>query len=139
MSHLPAFAAFFPAERRVNSGGFAAAANAMGADDTSYCRHCPAGQRRGASGLNSQYPFAQNRLTAKVLALLAYIVPVTMAMKRGCTGRICTAAFVVAVLVFLYIVGVGVSHNPAFRAEDGARPGGALRNVIPARISAGFS
>lgn len=65
---------------------------------------------------SSQYPLAQAWLTAKVLALLAYIVLGTIALKRGRTRSIRSAAYIAAVLVFLYIVGVAVMKNPLFFA-----------------------
>lgn len=63
---------------------------------------------------SSQYPFMQAWLTAKVLALLAYIVLGTIALKRGPTRAVRGAAYVAALLVFLYIVGVAGSKNPLF-------------------------
>ena len=63
---------------------------------------------------SSQYPFVQGWLTAKVLALLAYIVLGTIALKRGSTKAIRTVAYVAALLVFMYIVGVATSKNPMF-------------------------
>lgn len=63
---------------------------------------------------SSQYPLRQGWLTAKVLALLAYIVLGTIALKRGPTKAVRAVAYVAAVLVFLYIVGVAVSKNPLF-------------------------
>lgn len=68
---------------------------------------------------SAQYPFAQSWLTAKVLALLAYIVLGTIALKRGRTKRIRGAAYVAAVLVFLYIAGVAVGKNPLFFTDAG--------------------
>lgn len=68
---------------------------------------------------SAQYPFAQNWLTAKVLALLAYIVLGTIALKRGRTRRIRGAAYVAAMLVFLYIAGVAASKNPLFLTDSG--------------------
>ena len=63
---------------------------------------------------SSQYPFSQGWLTAKVLALLAYIALGTIALKRGSTKTIRTMAYVAAVLVFIYIAGVARSKNPMF-------------------------
>lgn len=67
---------------------------------------------------SSQYPLAQAWLTAKVLALLAYIVLGTIALKRGTTNGIRAASFVAAVLVFFYIAGVAHSKNPLFFAGN---------------------
>jgi uncharacterized membrane protein SirB2 len=67
---------------------------------------------------SSQYPLAQAWLTAKVLALLAYIVLGTTALKLGTTKGIRAASFVAAVLVFFYIAGVAHSKNPLFFAGN---------------------
>lgn len=60
---------------------------------------------------SGQYPFVQTWLTAKVIALLAYIALGTIALKRGKTKPVRTAAFGGALLVFAYIVGVAVTRN----------------------------
>lgn len=60
---------------------------------------------------SSQYPFAQNWLTAKLLALVAYILLGTIALKRGKTKTVRTAAFVAALAVFAYIVKVAVTRQ----------------------------
>ena len=62
--------------------------------------------------LSSQYPVAQAWLSAKVLALLAYIALGTIALKRGQTKAIRGAAFIAAVLVFIYIAHVAITKNP---------------------------
>lgn len=62
-------------------------------------------------GLSAQYPFVQNWLTAKVFALIAYIVLGAIALKRGKTKGVRTAAFVAALLVFAYIVKVAVTRQ----------------------------
>jgi uncharacterized membrane protein SirB2 len=62
--------------------------------------------------LSSQYPVAQAWLSAKVLALLAYIALGTIALKRGQTKAIRCAAFIAAVLVFIYIAFVAITKNP---------------------------
>lgn len=60
---------------------------------------------------SGQYPFVQNWLTAKVLALIAYILLGTIAIKRGKTKGIRTGAFVAALLVFGYIVKVALTRQ----------------------------
>ena len=60
---------------------------------------------------SGQYPFVQNWLTAKVLALIAYILLGTVALKRGRTKGVRTAAFVAALLVFGYIVKVALTRQ----------------------------
>ncbi len=62
--------------------------------------------------LSGQWPFEQAWLTAKVLALLLYIVLGSMALKRGPTLIVRAAAFALALLVFAYIVGVALTRNP---------------------------
>jgi uncharacterized membrane protein SirB2 len=52
-------------------------------------------------------------LIAKLVALLAYIVLGTIALKRGPTMSIRVAALVGALLTFAYIVGVAISKSPA--------------------------
>ena len=52
---------------------------------------------------SGQYPFVQNWLTAKVLALIAYITIGTIALKRGGTKTQRVSAFFAALLVFAYI------------------------------------
>lgn len=59
-----------------------------------------------------QYPFVDSWLTAKVLALLAYIGLGTVALKRGRTRKIRILALVGAVLSAAYIVSVALSHQP---------------------------
>ena len=59
-----------------------------------------------------QYPFAAPWLTAKVLALVVYIVLGTIALKRGKTMRVRMLTWIAAQLVFLYIVAVAITHNP---------------------------
>lgn len=60
---------------------------------------------------SAQYPFAQNWLTAKVVALLTYIGLGTIALKRGKTRAVRIGAFSGAVLVFAYIVGVALTRQ----------------------------
>jgi uncharacterized membrane protein SirB2 len=58
-----------------------------------------------------QYPFVQNWLTAKVLALIAYIVIGAVGLKYGRTKKIRIAAWLVAIAIFLYIVLVALTHQ----------------------------
>lgn len=60
----------------------------------------------------SQYPFAAGWLTAKVLALAAYIVVGSLAIRRGRTRRARIFAWVAGQLVFAYIVLVAVAKSP---------------------------
>jgi uncharacterized membrane protein SirB2 len=62
--------------------------------------------------VSSQYPGQQAWLTAKVAALVAYIVLGTIALKRGRTPQVRKAAFLAALASFAYIVAVAVTRNP---------------------------
>lgn len=59
-----------------------------------------------------QYPFVHAWLTAKVLALVAYIVLGSLALKRARSVQARGGALVAALLVFAYIVGVAITHDP---------------------------
>lgn len=59
-----------------------------------------------------QYPFVQSWLTAKVLALVVYIVLGSIGLKYGRSKPIRIVACVAAVAVFGYIVSVALTHNP---------------------------
>lgn len=59
-----------------------------------------------------QYPFVDPWLTAKVVALIAYIVLGTVALERGGTLRVRAIAFLAALAVFAYIVSVALSRDP---------------------------
>lgn len=59
-----------------------------------------------------QYPIQQSWLTAKLMALLAYIVLGAIALKRGRNKRVRVAALAGALLTFAYIVSVAVTKNP---------------------------
>jgi len=59
-----------------------------------------------------QYPFVNDWLTAKLLALITYIVLGSIALKYGATLRIRLIAFAAALVVFAYIVGVALNHHP---------------------------
>lgn len=60
-----------------------------------------------------QYPFVHGWLTVKVLALVAYIVLGSIALKRGKSARTRRLAFGAALLVYLFILGVARAHHPA--------------------------
>ena len=59
-----------------------------------------------------QYPFVHHWVTAKIVGLVLYIVLGTIAIKRGKTKSIRLLAFVGAILVYGYIVGVALRHSP---------------------------
>jgi len=62
--------------------------------------------------MSGQYPFAQGWLTAKVVALVAYVALGTVALKRGRSKGGRSAAFVLAMLTVIYIVSVAFTRNP---------------------------
>lgn len=59
-----------------------------------------------------QYPFVNSWLTAKVLGMISYIGIGMIAFRHGKTLRIKITAWLVAQLVFFYIVAVARTHNP---------------------------
>lgn len=58
-----------------------------------------------------QYPLANNWLTAKVLGLLLYIALGMLALKRGRSQKLRRHAWVAALMVYLYIVAVALTHH----------------------------
>ncbi len=60
----------------------------------------------------SQYPLTQDWLTAKVVALIVYIVLGVVALKRGRTKQARVLAFIASILVFTYIVLVAIKRTP---------------------------
>lgn len=65
------------------------------------------------AALLRQYPFLDGWLTAKVFGLIAYIILGSIALKRGRTRAVRAGALVLAVAVFLYILGVARMKNSA--------------------------
>jgi len=63
---------------------------------------------------SAQYPFVAPWLTAKVLALLLYIVLGHLALTRSARPGPRLLAFVAAVLCVLYIVGVALTRSPTW-------------------------
>lgn len=61
--------------------------------------------------ISRQYPLAQNWLTAKVVALVVYVVLGSIALKRGKTLRQRQLAFAGALLAFAYIVLVALTKS----------------------------
>lgn len=61
---------------------------------------------------SAQYPFVQPWLTAKVIALIVYIVLGSIALKRGKTETVRITAFIGAMMVFAYIVMVALTRQP---------------------------
>jgi uncharacterized membrane protein SirB2 len=59
-----------------------------------------------------QYPFVDAWLTAKVIALLLYIGLGFVALRYGQSKTIRLSAWIIAQLVFTYIMLVAINHNP---------------------------
>lgn len=59
-----------------------------------------------------QYPFANDWLTAKVIALFAYILLARQALLVHTTHRL--AWFAAALMSVTYIVGVALTHSPGW-------------------------
>ena len=51
-------------------------------------------------------------ILAKIVGLILYIVVGTIAIKRGKKPGTRAIAAIIAVLIFFYIVGIAISHNP---------------------------
>ena len=63
---------------------------------------------------SGQSPLANSWLTAKVAALIAYILLGSVALKYGKTRLSRGAAFVAALACFGYIVATAITKNPLF-------------------------
>ena len=61
---------------------------------------------------SGQYPFVEPWLTAKVLALVLYIVLGTLALKRAKTKLMRVNAFVAALSFFFYMLAVAITREP---------------------------
>jgi uncharacterized membrane protein SirB2 len=59
-----------------------------------------------------QYPFSHGWLTTKVVLLVVYIVLGSLALRRAPTQASRAAAFIAAVLTFLFLYTVARSHHP---------------------------
>jgi uncharacterized membrane protein SirB2 len=59
-----------------------------------------------------QYPFVNDWLSAKLLALVAYIVLGIIALKRGRSKASRSLAFAAALVTFGYIAWVAVTRDP---------------------------
>jgi uncharacterized membrane protein SirB2 len=66
----------------------------------------------GMTLLLGQYPGTTGWLTAKLIALIVYVVLGAIALRRGKTLRVRIAAFVGALATFAYIVAVAISRDP---------------------------
>lgn len=70
----------------------------------------------GLAVWSSQYPGQSPWLTAKLVALVAYIGLGTVALKRGRTRQVRALAFAGALACFVYILAVAVTKNPLVAA-----------------------
>jgi uncharacterized membrane protein SirB2 len=62
--------------------------------------------------MSGQYPLQQGWLTAKVVALAAYIALGMLALRPGRRRAVRAAAWIGALAVFLYIVAVALTRTP---------------------------
>ena len=62
--------------------------------------------------MSGRYPFAEPWLTAKLFGLLVYIGLGMMALRRAKTKAARATFFVLALLVYGYIVSVALNRNP---------------------------
>lgn len=72
------------------------------------------GSAVGLAAWSHQYPGEQPWLTAKLVALVAYILLGSVALKYGRTKTVRTIAWLAALTTFGYIVAVAVTKNPLF-------------------------
>src|SRR5690606_6262294 len=61
-----------------------------------------------------QYPFAADWLTAKLIALAVYIGLGLVALRFGRSKPVRLIAWLLAIAVFAYIIGVARTHLPLF-------------------------
>ena len=66
----------------------------------------------GLAWMSAQYPFAQGWLTAKVLALVLYVVLGSIALRRGRTRATRALAFALALCCALYILSAAFTRSP---------------------------
>lgn len=69
-----------------------------------------------------QFPFVHAWLTAKVLALVAYIVVGAIGLRHGRSKRVRAVAWAGAVLIFGYIVGVALTRSPTLGLVGAVAP-----------------
>lgn len=62
--------------------------------------------------ISTQYPLAQDWLTAKLIGLLVYILCGMMALRRGKSKTMRGLYFAAALLAFAYIVSVALTRSP---------------------------
>ena len=56
--------------------------------------------------------FANGWLTTKLVLVVTYVVLGTFALRRGRTPRVRVACYLAAILVFVTIIGIAISHHP---------------------------
>lgn len=59
-----------------------------------------------------QYPFVTGWVTAKVFGLIGYIILGSLALKAGRSKRVRLICWVLALLVFAWIISVALTHDP---------------------------
>lgn len=61
-----------------------------------------------------QYPFVNSWLTAKTIGLIAYIVLGVIGLRYRRSKSIRMSAWLGAIIIFIYIMGVAHTHNPTW-------------------------
>ena len=56
--------------------------------------------------------FANGWLTVKLILVVVYVVLGTLALKRGRTVNMRRLCYVIALLTFMFIIGIAISHQP---------------------------
>ncbi len=64
-------------------------------------------------GWSGQYPFVVSWITVKIFAVIAYIAAGAIALRRAKTKAVRSGAFVVALLIFGYIVKLALTKQVA--------------------------
>jgi uncharacterized membrane protein SirB2 len=59
-----------------------------------------------------QYPFVASWVTAKMFGLVVYVILGSLALRAGRSKRLRTVCWLLALLVFAYIVSVALAHDP---------------------------
>lgn len=63
--------------------------------------------------MSGQYPFVADWVTAKVFGIIAYIILGTLALRQASTRRTRIACWFASLAVFVWIVSVALTRDPA--------------------------
>lgn len=56
--------------------------------------------------------FSNGWLATKLVLVVVYVVLGTLALKRGRTARVRSICYVIALLTFIFIIGIAIAHQP---------------------------